>query len=132
MNHILKNLLLLKIYNHILLMRLSKSHNRWRENTMLDYVEYTKEEGNEYNHDIVVYALSTCGFCRRGLAFLRENNIPFNFVYVDKLPFDLKMKIKNDLKEKFGKRVVFPYLVYDDKDLLVGFTKDEWKAKLLG
>lgn len=99
---------------------------------MLDYIEYTEEEGKDIGKDIVVYALSTCGFCRRALGFLRDNNIAFTYVYVDKLDYDVKQKVKNDLKEKYGERVVFPYMVLDSKDVLVGFVKDKYEATLLG
>lgn len=98
---------------------------------MLDYIEYTNEEGKNIGKEIVVYALSTCGFCRRALGFLRDNNIAFTYVYVDKLDFDVKQKVKQDLKEKFEERVVFPYMVIDDQDVMVGFVKDDYESTLL-
>lgn len=97
---------------------------------MIENIEYTQETGNEFSHDLVVYALSTCGFCRRGLAFLRDHNIPFRFIYVDKLDYDLKQSIKLELKNKFGKSVAFPFLVIDDKDTLVGFIEEQWRETL--
>jgi hypothetical protein len=35
---------------------------------MFDTVPFTIEEGNSKGHDIIVFALSTCGFCKRALA----------------------------------------------------------------
>lgn len=97
---------------------------------MFDYIKYTKEDGNKSGHDIVVYALSTCGFCKRGLAFLRDNHLEFQFVYVDLLPFDTKQKVKEALEKQFDKRVVFPYLVLDNNKVLVGFVQEEWEESL--
>jgi glutaredoxin-like protein NrdH len=96
---------------------------------ILETLEYTTE-GTKEGKNICVYALSTCGFCRRALQFLRDSGTKFRFVYVDKLPYDTKQKIKDELKEKFEKRVVFPYCVIDDKEVLVGFVEEDWKQTL--
>ncbi|MHA1342015.1 MAG: glutaredoxin family protein [Promethearchaeota archaeon] len=98
----------------------------------LDYVDYIEEKGKEYEKDILVYALSTCGFCRRGLAFLRENNLPFHYIYVDQLPYDIKTRLKQDLRAKYDKRVVFPYLIINSEKVILGYVKDQWEKELLG
>ena len=92
-------------------------------------VEYTHEEGQKRDRKIIVYALSTCGFCRRGLAFLRENSFQFDFVYMDQISFELKGTIKDALAEKFKERVAFPFVVIDDSDFIVGFNEEKWKEK---
>jgi glutaredoxin len=99
---------------------------------MIENLEYTNEKGTIEKNDIAVYALSTCGFCRRGLQFLRENSITFKYVYVDKLEPEVKNKVKDELVEKYKERVVFPFLVLNNQKVLLGFVEDEWKASLLG
>ncbi|MHA1821395.1 MAG: ferredoxin-thioredoxin reductase catalytic domain-containing protein [Promethearchaeota archaeon] len=97
---------------------------------MFDFITYNEEDGEDIGHDITVYALSTCGFCRRGLAFLRDHNIKFRYIYVDKIEYETKRKIKALLREKFQKRVAFPYMVVDEEFVIVGFTEKEWVDKL--
>jgi glutaredoxin-like protein NrdH len=96
--------------------------------TTIDSLDYTNESGDAHGHKITVYALSTCGFCRRGLQFLRDNKIAFKYVYVDKLDYDVKEKLKSELQSKFDVRLVFPYMVLDDKKVLSGFIEDQWKV----
>ncbi len=93
-------------------------------------VEFTVEKGTRQDHDLTVYALSTCGFCKRALKFLRDNSIAFKYVYIDQIPFDVKQRVKNELKDKYDRSVYFPFLVIDGKDALVGFTEDEWRTAL--
>jgi glutaredoxin len=93
---------------------------------MFDYLEYTEVEGDLRNHDIEVYALSTCGFCKRGLAFLRENRIAFRYIYVDLIPLEVKTRVKEALRAKFNEHISFPYVVIDGKSTLIGFLEPDW------
>ncbi len=99
---------------------------------MFDYVEYKQIEGKITDKNIVVYALSTCGFCKRAMSFLQENDFAFNYIYVDEIAFDLKERIKAELKAKFNTRVSFPYAVIDNASILVGFIEIDWRKSLLG
>jgi glutaredoxin-like protein NrdH len=97
---------------------------------MMDYdLEFIVENGENDNWNITVYALSTCGFCKRGLEFLRKNSIKFRYVYVDNLPFEVKDKLKEDLEAKYNKRFGFPYLIKDEKKVIVGFSQEEWERE---
>ncbi len=99
---------------------------------MFDYLEYVTVEGEDRNHDVEVYALSTCGFCKRALAFMEKNKIAYRYVYVDKVPLELKNRAKTELKEKFNEHVAFPFAVIDGSTSLVGFIEPDWKKTLLG
>ena len=92
---------------------------------------YEEVDGEKQEKQITVYALSTCGFCKRGIAFLRENSLKFKYIYLDKLGYERKTELKRSLKETFGKRAVFPYTVIDDEKVLLGFSKSDWEKNLL-
>ncbi|NHK30609.1 MAG: glutaredoxin family protein [Asgard group archaeon] len=95
-------------------------------------LDFIKEEGEKNPCDIQVYALSTCGFCKRALEFLRNNKITFRYLYMDKQSTDVRQKIKRDLLQKFDERIAFPYVVVDDGDkILVGFTEQKWKEAFI-
>ncbi|MEA2070362.1 MAG: glutaredoxin family protein, partial [Asgard group archaeon] len=100
---------------------------------MHENLEFTHEKGSNKPADITVYALSTCGFCRRALQFLRKNDIDFKYIYVDKQDSSVRIKIKRDLSETYkDHRLGFPFCVIDEgEDIIVGFTEEKWKKALL-
>ena len=98
---------------------------------MHEELEFTHEKGKNKPHEITVYALSTCGFCKRALAFLRENDIEFRFIYVDKQSPEIRIRIKKDLRDNFEERLGFPYVILNSKEAMVGFREEVWKEKFL-
>ncbi|NHJ84099.1 MAG: glutaredoxin family protein [Asgard group archaeon] len=98
---------------------------------MHEQFDFKVEKGQNKPYDIQIYALSTCGFCRSALEFLRKNKIQFRFIYVDHLDRDQRAMIKRDLMNAFDERVAFPYVILDGKEVIVGFTEDKWEEKFL-
>jgi glutaredoxin-like protein NrdH len=98
--------------------------------SMLETLEYIHEEGSDSNHRVVVYALSTCGFCKRAMEYLRGRSIDFRYVYLDLLPLEVKNVAKEELKNRFQRSLVFPFLVVDDSVSLTGFTQERWDEAL--
>jgi glutaredoxin-like protein NrdH len=98
---------------------------------MLDTLTYTAVSGSRAEHEITVYALSTCGFCRRALAYLDKNSVKYRYVYMDHIPLETKAEAKRVLKERFKVDISFPFVVIDGDRHLVGFIEADW-AKTLG
>ena len=96
----------------------------------IDKITYDSEEGRDIGKKLKVYALSTCGFCKRALNYLRDNGVGFQYVYVDYLQDFQRSEVKKELKDEFGERPLFPFLVIDDTDYLIGFDEEEWEEKL--
>ncbi|HON77828.1 MAG TPA: glutaredoxin [Spirochaetota bacterium] len=96
---------------------------------MNNNLTFVHEDGVEKYTDVTVYALSTCGFCKRALKFLREHNIKFRYIYVDDLEPDEKQSLKESLAKEYNSRVGFPFLVIDNSRCLVGFTQHEWEKE---
>ena len=95
---------------------------------MLEELDFTMEDGEKNPCDITVYALSTCGFCKKGLAFLRNNNLKFKYIYVDQMAQDLRMRTKKEISDRYKERIGFPFVVIDNGDkILVGFKEEKWK-----
>ena len=57
---------------------------------MLDTLEYLTVDGPDRSRDVIVYALSTCGFCKRAMAFLEGRGFRYRYLYMDKIPFETK------------------------------------------
>ena len=95
-----------------------------------DELQFTFEEGRDLGKDLTLYALSTCGFCKAALRFLRKHGIAFKYVYVDNLPSRQKDQLKNELKETYKERVMYPFFIIGKDDYIIGFDEDEWYERL--
>ncbi len=94
---------------------------------MFDYVDFQQKEGSRKVGSLKLFALSTCGFCKKAMSFLEENGIAYDYVYVDSVDPDIKTRIKDEFNQKFDKKMLFPSLVIDEKDFLVGFIRYHWQ-----
>jgi glutaredoxin len=97
---------------------------------MLESLTYIAVPGERKDHEITVYALSTCGFCKRALAFLGAKGIAYRYVYMDQIPLETKNEAKKALKERFQDDVAFPFAIIDGTEHLVGFIEADWVRTL--
>lgn len=96
---------------------------------MPDFECLEQVEGSKQDHHLVLYALSTCGWCKKARAFLGDNDIAYRFVYVDLLEGNELEKVFSEVKRLNAQRT-FPTLVIDDEDVVVGFNESTYKDKL--
>ncbi|MDP2797365.1 MAG: glutaredoxin family protein [Methanoregula sp.] len=73
---------------------------------------------------VMLYALSTCGWCKRTKELLREIGVEFDYVYVDLLE-GTEQDMAMDNVERFNPSGSFPTLVINDKKCIVGFKEQE-------
>jgi len=78
---------------------------------------------------IILYALSTCGWCRKTKEFLNSLGVDYSFVFVDLLDDQEKDEIMEDV-QKWNPRRSFPTLVINDEICIVGYREDEIKEAL--
>lgn len=72
---------------------------------------------------VVLYALSTCSWCRKTRTLLEELNVGYDYVYVDLLEGDERNKIVEQVK-KWNAQLSFPTLVINDDKTIIGFDED--------
>ena len=97
---------------------------------MFEYVSFTEEEGKNTEKDLKVLALSTCGFCKRAIRFLKENDIAFKSIYLDKIDPDIKLRVKEEFQKAFDTKVLYPVLIIDEEEVITGFTSDKYRKAL--
>lgn len=97
---------------------------------MLDTLDFTTKKGTRTTPDITIYALSTCGFCKRSMAFLESNGFTYRYIYLDKIPLETKTEVKKRLKDQYKTDIAFPFATIDDALYLVGFIEADWKKTL--
>jgi glutaredoxin-like protein NrdH len=72
--------------------------------------------------DVKLYALSTCGWCRKTKNLLDDNDVEYDLVYVDLLDKEETEKVLVEVR-KWNPRCSFPTVVVDDKDVVAGFKE---------
>ncbi len=84
----------------------------------------------EFNHisgnnkgKVLLYALSTCIWCRKTKKLLNELGIDYDFVDVDLLPDKEGQKVQLEL-ERWNAKGSFPTMVINDEKCIVGFEED--------
>ncbi|MBN2152181.1 MAG: glutaredoxin [Candidatus Lokiarchaeota archaeon] len=92
---------------------------------MIEKITFTQETGTNAKHEVTVYALSTCGFCKSCLKFLHDKSVQFRYVYYDLLDPEVKSALKEELNEKYKERIMFPFVIIDDKHVVTGFKEDK-------
>ena len=83
----------------------------------------------ENKDKIMLYALSTCGWCKKTKELLTKLGVRFDFIYVDYLDGNDRDNTMEIVK-KWNPRCSFPTLVINDKDCIVGYKEDKIKEAL--
>jgi glutaredoxin len=92
-------------------------------------MQTTKVSGKNNKHHVLVYAISTCGWCKRAKKFLKDNKIEYEYVDIDLINNDVKEEIKKDITTRGGP-LAYPTLIIDGKILLTGAPQDKLKEIL--
>jgi len=78
---------------------------------------------------ILLYALSTCGWCKKTKDFLSKLGLEYSYIFVDLVDEKEKDKVMDDVR-KWNPRCSFPTIVINDKKCIVGYKEDEIKEAL--
>jgi glutaredoxin-like protein NrdH len=79
--------------------------------------------------NIVIYALSTCPWCRKTKNLLNELGVEYYFTDVDLASDKEKQELLNTIR-KWNPAISFPTIVIDDKKCIVGFKENEIREAL--
>jgi glutaredoxin len=88
-----------------------------------------KQVSGEDQGKVVLFALSTCGWCKKTKRLLNDLGVEYSYVDVDQLKEDEKTEAVDELK-KWNPKCSFPTLVIDDENCIVGFKEDEIKEAI--
>jgi len=92
-------------------------------------MQFSKVSGEKNQHKVVLYALSTCVWCKMTQQFLKDNKVEFEYVDVDLIEEDAKKKIRQHIQSRGGS-LSYPTTIVDDKIVVTGFRKDLLKEAL--
>lgn len=89
-------------------------------------MEFVHVKGTKKKGDVILYALSTCGWCAKTKELLTGMEVDFSFLYVDLLPKEEMEKAFEEVK-RFNPKCSFPTTVIDGKKTIVGFREEQLK-----
>jgi glutaredoxin-like protein NrdH len=92
-------------------------------------MEFSKVSGEQNKHKVILYALSTCVWCKMTKDFLKENNVEFEYIDVDLCEEEEKQRIRQLIQNKGGS-LSYPTTIVDDNVVITGFRKDQLKEAL--
>lgn len=78
---------------------------------------------------IMLYALSTCVWCKKTKAILDSLGVEYSYTYVDLLPDKEKREALDTIK-KWNPACNFPTVVINDQKCIIGFREDEIREAL--
>jgi glutaredoxin-like protein NrdH len=78
---------------------------------------------------VMLYTLSTCVWCKRTKALLKDIGVAYDYIDVDLLSSDEEEAVMKEIM-KFNPSCNFPTMVINDKTCIVGFKEDEIREAL--
>jgi glutaredoxin-like protein NrdH len=78
---------------------------------------------------IMLYALSTCGWCAKTKKLLDDLGVEYDFEYVDHLQGEEREKAIQEVKN-WNPSCSFPTLVINEETCIVGYKEDEIRGAL--
>ena len=73
---------------------------------------------------VMLYALSTCGWCRKTKELLNDLGVEYDYIYVDLLKGAEQDEAIKEIK-KFNPACNFPTMVINDNKCIVGYNEDD-------
>ena len=78
---------------------------------------------------VMIYALSTCIWCRKTKQLFKDQGIAFDYCDVDLEQGKDREEAKSNIL-KWNPSISFPTVVINNKDAVLGYEPDEIKEKL--
>ena len=83
-------------------------------------------EGAKKNRDVTILTLSTCMWCKKCKVWLKDRDVQYKFVEVDKIDFKEKSKVLDYLRDKYQSRISYPFMICDD-EFVVGYNPNRYE-----
>jgi glutaredoxin-like protein NrdH len=89
----------------------------------------TEHVNGKGGHTVMLYALSTCVWCRRTKELLNELGVAYDYAYVDIVPREEQPAALAELG-KYNQSGNFPTVVVDGDKVIVGFKEQQLREAL--
>jgi glutaredoxin-like protein NrdH len=100
-----------------------------REASVMALEQYATQVSGTNKGDILLYALSTCGWCRKTKNLLSDLGVQYRYIDVDLLQGEARAEVVDEIR-RWNPNRSFPTVVIDNSKCIVGFREDELKEAL--
>jgi len=76
---------------------------------------------------LLLYALSTCGWCKKTRALLDELGVAYDYIYVNDLEDTRKAEVRAEVA-KWNSQCSFPTLIINGTECIVGYQEARIRA----
>lgn len=87
-----------------------------------------KVEGSDKGN-LMLYALSTCVWCKKTKAFLDELGVAYTYVFVDLESNREQEQLETEIAE-FNPEISYPTLIINNQSCVVGYSPDKIRSLL--
>lgn len=88
---------------------------------------FKEVNGTKDNQEVSIFTLSTCMWCKKCKAYLKDKDIKYKYIDIDQISYDQKAKILDFLRNNYKpNRIAYPFLVCDDK-FVVGYDPNKYE-----
>jgi glutaredoxin len=102
-----------------------------KERGQVKLEKYAKKVPGKRKGDILLFALSTCGWCRKTKNLLDTLGVGYRYIDVDLLDGEAKKEVVAEL-DRWDPGHSFPCVVIDDDKCIVGFQEDKIRQAVSG
>ena len=95
----------------------------------MTFEKYTKQVTGKKKRDVLLYALSTCGWCRKTKDLLDALGVEYKYVDVDLLDKEARSEATKEITN-WNPRCSFPTMVIDGDRCIVGYQADKIREAL--
>ena len=92
-------------------------------------LDFAKHVDGTDKGDILIFTLSTCGWCMKTKTLLNQLGVRYSYVDVD-LAGDDELKECSEVIRAFTKREAYPTIIINRKECIVGYDPDKLKKLL--
>lgn len=80
---------------------------------------------------VMLYALSTCAWCKKTRALLEELNVGYDYEYVDLLSGEPEQQALSEVR-RYNPTASFPTMVINGEKVVVGFDEEKIRHEFAG
>lgn len=94
-----------------------------------EFIEKLAQEvsGENDNHEVTIFTLSTCMWCKKCKTFLNDKSIKYRYIDVDRIDMSEKSQILQFLRETYKpERISYPFVVWND-NFVVGYNPGKYE-----
>lgn len=89
-----------------------------------------KVPGNRKDHKVMIFTLSTCGWCKKTKKLLKELDVEYEYVDIDLVKGKEREKVR-ELLRKYNPRMSAPTIVIDNgAEVIVGYEEEKVRGSL--